>query len=150
MKSDIILNDDNVEIIGSPVTIKGYLTLKDSNGNQFLRLNKNQLLIEDGLIIHLGPTQISSQYFIADRIHGKKINANELGASKLNANEIFVGPISGEGSTTSKLIINNNKGLPIITIDGANEDIIFKSIGSLLKKINQLETEIASLKMRRP
>jgi hypothetical protein len=148
MKSDIILNDEKVEIVAQE------LTVKDKNGKEGLEYHDSKLTIGNSqreghfarLLVADGDekTLVTSRYLssgklIADTINGKKINAGE----------IEIGPTAADSPKISKIILNNKQGNAVITLDGEKEDILLSSIGgngSLTDKIKELERKIDELK----
>jgi hypothetical protein len=152
MKSDIILNDDKVEITGLPVAVKGSFIVETLGGEQLLRLNSAYMAVGNPEGDHFqiqveskdGRTKISPTYVSSDLLVGRKIRS-----PKINAQEIEIGPTATDSPKISKIILNNKQGNAVITLDGEKEDILLSSIGgngSLTDKIKELERKIDELK----
>ena len=151
MQSDIILEDENVEIKARNLEVTGNeVTFKDEGRKEGLKYRNSRLTVGNSSVgesAYLfvtdtrGTTKIRSNYISSDLLIGDRVRTKEI-----NTSEIEIGPTASDSPKTSKLIVNNKQAEPAITIDGEKEDIVLKSIGSLTDKIKELEKEISDLK----
>ena len=142
MKADIILNDEDIEITGSPVVVKGFFELKDDSGKLLLRINKRNMTLYN-LDIECGKTKMLQQgIMMSERFSGQHIYATKLDALKITANEIELSPTADESAKASKIVVRNLRAEAVITLDGEKGDIVLKAFGSLNAKIEQMSRDI--------
>lgn len=175
MKSDIILEDQNIkvvsnhadfdinnlvikgnktEIIGKVELTGGFFFIKDKDEKEWIKIDKSVMTVGNSeedrpavITVHdkRGHSTIRSTVISSPHISGQKMRTK-----KLNVNEIEVGPTAEDSPKESKIIVNNKHGDVVITIDGEKEDIFLKSIGSLTDKIKELERKISTLEGYHP
>ena len=148
MKSDIILNDESVEIIGDVITMKTRLPepgFKMQNYNLTVGVSTVSQSASIEVTDKSGKTRIRSYYVSSNQFIGEKVKAE-----KIYAQEIEVGPTASDSPQISKVVVKNKQGVAAITLDGENEDIILKAFGSLTAKIRKLEYDISILKSKLP
>lgn len=151
MKSDIILDDKEIEII-SDIT-----TISNSNGSYFsisegtLRL-KSKTKVNDIIIQGLGgQTTLSSNLIRTKSVSTDSIRTLSSSASKIDVNVIEIGPEINDSQEVlrhPKFEVKTTKGELLFSIDGNTEQIMIKSIGNLVSKIHALEKEIILLKLK--
>lgn len=159
MNSDIILNDENVEIVGEKTEInsRNHKIMIDSSkieldsyevsipkqaiemrvghlriGDRHAKTNKHSISVSS----EAGRSSMSPRY-----IRTGKVYANEM-----NTKDLMIGLSPDDNPKPGNIKILNKQGEAAITIDGDKEDITLKAIGSLTDKIKELENEISDLK----
>lgn len=161
--SDIILEDNQVKIIGdivsegrflelsSPIRVKGSIILNDNNGGSNITINQRGIHSETARLQIASIKTTGPGRSVINDLFVQKLISIDTHSKNLKSSEVVVGtPSDHEGSgENGKIKLIDTSGRTVLTLEAGNQPkISVQGYGDLIEKIKQLERKVEALERR--